>query len=124
MIRGTLLAPFCHPAARTFDGRSLAENRSELELNEFALRMESMSGHTLAELSSRSRTENQTRGRIEFTTLAVGRHGLRVCDVAALLCKHPNSVTKWLNRGLRFERDDPDFKKGLDQLDAAVSCRS
>ena len=60
---------------------------------------------------------------IEFTTLAVGRYGLRVCDVAALLRKHPNSVTHWLNRGLRLERDDPESKKRLDQLAAAISRR-
>ena len=59
----------------------------------------------------------------EFTTLAVGHYGLRVCDVAALLRKHPNSVTKWLNRGLRLEGGDPEFKKRLDQLDAAISRR-
>jgi len=112
-----------HPAATTYDGRRLAEERVELELSEFAFRIESVSGHALAELSSRTRSADQTRGRIEFATLAVGRYGLRVCDVAAMLRKHPNSVTKWLNRGLRLESDDPDFKKRLDQLDAAISRR-
>ena len=62
-----------------------------------------LSGHSLAELSSRSRSADQARGRIEFAILAVGRYGLRVCDVASLLCKHPNSITKWLNKGLGLE---------------------
>ena len=86
--------------------------------------MEAVSGHSLAELSSRYRSADQTRGRVEFTTLAVGRYGLRVCDVAALLRKHSNSITSRLNRGLRLERDDPGFKKRLDELDAAISHRS
>jgi hypothetical protein len=85
--------------------------------------MEAVRGHSLAELSSRTRSADQTRGRVEFTTLAVGRYGLRVCDVAALLCKNPNSVTNWLNSGLRLERDDPGFKKRLDELDVAISRR-
>ena len=59
--------------------------------------------------------------RGEFATLAVGRYGLRVCDVASLLCKHPNSITKWLNKGLRLEGKDSEFKRRLDQLDAAIS---
>jgi hypothetical protein len=44
--------------------------------------------------------------------------------IAALLGKHPNSVAKWLNRGLLLERNDPEFKSRLDHLDAAISQRS
>lgn len=35
-----------------------------------------------------------------------------------------NSVAKWLNRGLRLERNDPGFKARVDHLDAAISERS
>jgi hypothetical protein len=110
-----------HPDATSFDGRALAEERLALELGEFVARMETVSGRSLADLASRFKGSALTRRRIEFATLAVGRYGLRVCDIAALLRKHPNSVTKWLNRGLRLERDDPGFKERLDQLDAAIS---
>ena len=110
-----------HPTATTFDGRVLCEDRAELELEEFARRLVPASGNSLEDLSSRRRGRELTRGRIEFATLAVGRYGLRVCDVAALLNKHPNSVTKWLNRGLRLERNEPEFSARLDQLDAAIS---
>jgi hypothetical protein len=96
-----------HPSAESFDGRKLAEERAELEFGEFVRRMVSTDNCPLAELSSRRRGADRTRRRIEFTTLAVGRYGLRVCDVAALLGKHHNSVTKWLNRGLQLERGEP-----------------
>jgi hypothetical protein len=96
-----------HPSATTFDGRRLAEERAELEFDELVRRAVSSGGFCLAELASRQRGEARTRGRLEFTTLAVGRYGARVCDISRLLDKHPNSVTKWLNRGLRLERDDP-----------------
>jgi hypothetical protein len=43
--------------------------------------------------------------------------------VAALVDKHPNSITKWLNRGLRLEREDPAFKRRVDTFDEAVSQR-
>jgi len=110
-----------HPAAQTFDGQRLAEERSELDHRDFALRMESLSDRSLAELASRSRSADLTCGRVEFATLAVARYRLKVSDVAELLNKHPNSITKWLNKGLHLEREDPEFKKRLDHLDAAIS---
>ena len=112
-----------HPAARSFDDRALAEVRMKLEFGEFVARMESVSGLSLEDLSSRSRNSTLTRQRIELATLAIGRYGLRVCDIAALVGKHPNSVAKWLNRGLRLERNNPEFRARLDQLDAAISNR-
>jgi len=39
---------------------------------------------------------------------------------------HPSGtlpITKWLNRGLRLEREDPAFKRRVDALDDAVSRR-
>jgi len=41
-----------------------------------------------------------------------------------LLGTHPNSVAKWLDRGLRSERNDPEFEARLDHLDTAISERS
>jgi len=116
--------PHRHPAATSFDGRELAEARVKLEFDEFVTRMVTVSGLSLADLSSRSRDSILSRKRIELATLAIGRYRLRVCDIAALLRKHPNSVAKWLNRGLRLERTDPGFKARLDHLDAAISERS
>ncbi len=43
--------------------------------------------------------------------------------MADLLGKHPNSITRWLNRGLRLEREDPGFKRRVDTLDEAASRR-
>ena len=54
----------------------------------------------------------------------VGRYRLKVADISALLDKHPNSVTKWLNKGLRLERENPEFTELLDHLDAAISRQS
>jgi len=113
-----------HPNATTFDGRQLAENRSELDLCEFAPRFELASGYSVEDLSSRLRSSEQIRGRIVFSTLAASRYRIRGSDIATLLGKHHNSVTKWLTEGLRKEATDPDFKKMLDTLDSAISFRS
>jgi REP element-mobilizing transposase RayT len=113
-----------HPEAKRFDGRPPAETRLELRFDEFVERLHKVDGFSLAELSSRTRDSTVTRHRIELATLAIGRYRLRVCDVAELLQKHPNSLTHWLNAGLRLEACDPVFKSRLDDLDSAISRQS
>ena len=83
-----------------------------------------MSGLLSPELSPGFWSVNLTPERFGLATLAVGRYRLEVSDVAALLDKHPNSVTNWLNNGLRLERQDPGFKERLDHLDASISRQS
>ena len=62
-------------------------------------------------------------GRIEFCVLAVSSYRLKACEIAALLGKSRNSITRWLNLGLCQERDDPEFAARLNALDAAISRR-
>ncbi len=112
-----------HSAAQTFDGQVLAEERSELPLSEFVGRFQLVSGHSLDDLASRQRSTKHITGRVEFCVLAVSRYGLKSCEIAALLCKGRNSVTRWLNQGLRREHDDPPFASRLDTLDSAISRR-
>ena len=95
--------------------------RGELDLGEFAFRFEVASGYSIGDLASRFRSSNHTHGRIVFSTLAASRYGFRVCDIAALIGKHGNSVTKWLTEGLRKEGVDTEFNNQLDGLDAAIS---
>ena len=85
--------------------------------------MEASTGFPLADLSSRSRGATLTLQRIELATLAIERNKLRVCDVAAFVDKHPNSVAKWLNKGLHPERTDPNFKARFDHLNATLSAK-
>ena len=112
-----------HPETEKFDGQRLAEERAQLDLLEFADRFESASGYDLGELASRHRSMRHITGRTVFCVLAVSRYGLRACDIAALLRKGRNSVTRWLNQGLRRENDDPGFVARLDSLDSAISRR-
>lgn len=62
-------------------------------------------------------------GRVEFCVLAVSRHRFKSCEIAEFLGKGRNSVTRWLNQGLRKEHDDPLFAARLDALDSAISRR-
>lgn len=113
-----------HPMATTFENLRFVEELAELDLSEFAARMAAASGYSISDLSSRSRDVVLTLGRVEFCSLAIGRYRFNVRDVSTLLCKHRNSITKWLNRGLRLERADPDVKARLDHLDSHISHRN
>lgn len=118
-----LCAPLPKMGARHATTLLLAEDRAELQLREFARRMETVSGYSINELSSNSRSRKLRRARIEFCVLAIGRYRLRVCDVSNLLGKHRNSITNRLNEGLRLENQDPGFEAKLHQLDELISRR-
>jgi len=115
--------PQRHANARMFDGLELAEERLGLTLDELVDRLQDLDLVSVETLSSKFRGAELTLLRAEFVALAIGRYQARTCDVAALLNKHPNSITKWLNRGLRLEREDPTFERRVDALDEAVSRR-
>jgi REP element-mobilizing transposase RayT len=113
--------PELRPEVRTFDGLALAEERRELTFDGFLRRFLKISGHDLKALSSRCRGSRLVEGRIELITLGLSRYGLRARDFAALLNKHGATVTRWLNEGLRRERDGLRFQQRLDDLDRAIS---
>ena len=115
--------PHRHPNARMFNGLELAEERLELTLDELVDRLQDLELVSVGRLSSKFRGAEFTLLRTEFAALAIGGCQARTRDVAGLLGKHPNSFTKWLNRGLRLEREDPAFKRRVDTLAEAVSRR-
>jgi REP element-mobilizing transposase RayT len=112
-----------HPVPQMFNGQQLAEERAELQLSDFVDRFETVSGYSLDELASRYRSTRHITGRIEFCALAVSRYRLKSCEIAAVLNKGRNSVTRWLNQGLHREHDNPQFAARLNMLDAAISQR-
>ena len=114
--------PIEHPQASSYDGHQLEETRITIGIEEFASRFELASGHALAALASRSRSPALIQARIEFATLAVLRFRLRGSHVARILCKHGNSVTLWLRKGLELGNHDENFKRRLDDIEAAI-CR-
>jgi hypothetical protein len=54
-------------------------------------------------------------------TVALARYRLRTRDLADLLEKNRSTVTRWLNAGLKREREDGGFIRRLDTLDHAIS---
>jgi hypothetical protein len=65
-------------------------------------------GHRIEDFASPLKTPTLVEGRIGLTLLGVSRYGFRSTDLAALLGKHPSSMTRWLNKGVSLEREDRD----------------
>jgi len=106
--------------AETFDRLSLEEEGPTLELDDFVHRFETESQWTIDEHCSNRRTQELVRGRIELTLLAVGRYGFRSGTIAKLIDKDRSSLTRWLNLGLRLQRDNSAFRHRIDNLDRRI----
>lgn len=117
-----IIEPEDHPEATMFDGETLDDNRPSVSIDEFVALFEGTTGLSMVCLSSPLRTSDLTEGRVELTLLAVTRFGLRSSELAAQLRKHPSSVTRWLNRGLKQEREDKLFRDRINQLDFKISA--
>jgi hypothetical protein len=79
-------------------------------------------GHHIHNLASPLKTPALVEGRIELTLLGVSGYGFHSSDLAALLGKHPSSTTRWLNKGVSLEREDPRFLGRINRLDRDFSA--
>ena len=80
-----------------------------------------MAGHSIEDLASPLKIRAIVEGRLELTTLAISRFGFRSTEIAAIIDKDPSSMTRWLNLGLRRERQDPVFRERINLLDRLIS---
>ena len=92
-----------------------------MEVEDFNTLFEQHSGHTVEDLRSTLRRPLQVQARIKFATLAVTRYGMRSTEVARFLEKHPTTIARWINLGLRKQREDQSFRKLIDTLDSRIS---
>ena len=99
-----------HPGATTFDDRILETAHRSLKLWDFVARFERHSDHSIEDLASPLRSRDLIHSRIELSMLAVARYGFQSRVIADLINKHPTSVTRWLNSGLRMERMGTTFR--------------
>ena len=111
-----------HPEAENSDGQSLNDDRSRYGLDEFVELFERFTGRAIQDLASPLKTPALVEGRIELTLLGVSRYGFRSSNLAALLSKHPSSMTRWLNEGRTLGRKDPTFCRRINHLDRQISA--
>jgi REP element-mobilizing transposase RayT len=111
-----------HPEAETFDGHRIEEERTACTLREFAQLFERASGYLISDLASPLKLPCLVRGRVELTLLGVSRYSFKASEISALLKKHPSSLSRWLNQGLTWEREDPGFRNRITSLDQRISA--
>jgi len=111
-----------HPEAETYDGQALNDDRIRCRLDEFVELFERLTGHAIQDLASPLKTPALVEGRIELTLLGVSRYGVRSSDIAALLNKHPSSMSRWLNKGVSLEREDSTFRGRINHIDRQISA--
>jgi REP element-mobilizing transposase RayT len=116
-----IASPLRHPESRRFDNRPIEDDRVGMEVEDFTTLFEQHSGHTVEDLRSTLRRPLQVQARIKFATLAVTRYGMRSTEVARFLEKHPTTIARWINLGLRKQREDQSFRKLIDTLDSRIS---
>jgi REP element-mobilizing transposase RayT len=107
--------------AETFDGHPFGDVRPTFTAAEILRLFEEFSGHDREDLASPLRTPRLIEGRVQLTLLAVSRFGVHSRDIANLIHKHPSSMTRWLNQGLKRERMDTAFRERIDRLDGLIS---
>jgi REP element-mobilizing transposase RayT len=113
--------PEQHPESRTFDGRSLDDDRVKLGIEAFGSLFELHSGWYLVDLASILKGPELVRARVQYSVLAVARYGFRSADAARLIRKHPTSICRWLERGQSDLRSDARFRNQVDDLDRRIS---
>ncbi|NOZ93634.1 MAG: hypothetical protein GXP47_02700 [Acidobacteria bacterium] len=95
--------------------------RPNIGAEELVARVAGAIGVSVDELKSRERGQRLSRARELLAVLGVERWGIQVKDLAAVLGKHPVTVTGWVMRGVRRRVEDPDMASKLDGLDAILA---
>lgn len=100
-------------------GRSTGPVRPRLEVGEFVAAVAVDRGVSLEDLAGRRRSPHVVQTRELAATLGVERYGLRVKEVAAVLGKSAEAVSRMVSRGIGKRQEDADFRRhyeGLDRL--------
>ncbi len=116
-----IASPQAHPESKTFDNRSLEDDRVGLEIEDFIELFERHSGYVIKDLQSSLRRPMLVQARIEFATLAATRYGIRSTEIADSVLKHPTTIARLIRRGLSKLLENRSFRDRIDTLDRRIS---
>jgi REP element-mobilizing transposase RayT len=102
-------------------GRSTGLERPELGAADFLARACEVLGIAVDRLASRRRDPETVSGRVLVATLGVERYRLRAKEIAIVLRKHPDWVSRWVRLGSDRRAEDPAFRARLDLLDREIA---
>ncbi len=116
-----IASPQAHPESKTFDNRSLEDDRVGLEIEDFVELFERYSGYVIRDLQSSLRRPMLVQARIEFATLAAARYGIQSTEIADSVQKHPTTIARLIRRGLDKLIEDRSFRDRTDILGRRIS---
>jgi hypothetical protein len=116
-----IASPLRHPESKTFDGSRLEDDRVSLDVDVIISLFELHSEYTREDLRSTLHRSKHVRARVEFSTLAASRYGIRSTEIAESIQKHPTTIARLIRRGLLKQIEDRSFRARIDDLDRQIS---
>ncbi len=110
-----------HPESKSFNGSPLEDDRVGLEVDVLVSLFELHSEYTRKDLRSTLHGREEVQARIEFSTLAASRYGIRSTEIADSIQKHPTTIARLIRRGLLKQLEDRTFRERIDCLDRRIS---
>jgi REP element-mobilizing transposase RayT len=102
-------------------GRSTGLERPRFEAADFVARIAARLELRLQDLAGKQRAPDLVRARELVATLAIERYGLRVKEIAAVLNKSAEAVSRMVSRGTAKRQDDAEFKDRYEELDLSIA---
>ena len=102
-------------------GRSTGLERPRLGPREFVTLACKALGTDVERLVSTRRDSDTARHRMLVATIGIERWGQRAGALGTVLQKHPDGVSRWVNRSTRLRREDVAFARALAELDERLS---
>ena len=119
----SLEAPHTDSSVAAVDelGRSTGLERPRAEVEEFVESIVERLDVRMEDLSGRGRSPDVVRARELAATLGVERYGLRVKEIAAVLCKSSEAVSRMVSRGIVKRQDEAGFEQLYEELDRSIA---
>jgi REP element-mobilizing transposase RayT len=102
-------------------GVSVAPERRRVDVDELLACVSSELDIPEEQLTSRVRDRETVTVRQLCAVLGVIRHGVRVKDLAGRLNVFPDTVSRWVSRGMRRRTEDPGFARALASVERQLS---
>ena len=100
-----------------WQGRSTGLERPAIAVNDFVLRGAEYLRVSIDELADRGRSPSIVGARVLLATLGIERYGMRVNEIARVINKSPEAVSRCISRGTRLRKADAEFGAKLEELD-------
>ena len=102
-------------------GRSFGLERPPLEAGDFLELACKILGTDMERLAGTRRDSDTARLRMLVVTVGIERWGQRAGVLATALQKHPDGLSRWVNRGARLRGQDVSFAQATAELDKGLS---